>query len=85
MCNCAFHVLSHVLYDLLERCVVSPVSGSERQWECVIMSLGQLLENHSTSAPLSWPGSSDGRITSDAAAGHTLNSVHLSTLSTLIT
>ena len=33
------------------------------------MSLGQLLENHSTSAPLSWPGSSDGRITSDAAAG----------------
>ena len=30
--------------------VVSPVWSSEWQWECVIMSLGQLLENHSSSA-----------------------------------
>ena len=34
------------------------------------MSLGQLLENHSTSATLSWPGSSGGRITTDAAGPH---------------
>ena len=31
-------------------CLVSPVSSSEWQWKCVIMSLGQLLENHSSSA-----------------------------------
>ena len=46
-CNCLCHVLYDLLYNVVF--VVSPVSSNEWQWECVIMSLGQLLENHSSS------------------------------------